>query len=152
MAVKEVFDKAGAKSFCKTSGATGIHIYVPLKAKYEYDIVRNFAHVIVKLVNEKLPKITSLERSPSMRKKKVYLDYLQNSRGQTLAAPYSVRPKPGATVSAPLLWKEVKKGLSPKDFNIVNIFKRLGKTGDVFKGVLGKGIDIEKCLKKLGEI
>lgn len=147
LTVKDVLDKIGADSFCKTSGATGMHIYVPLKAKYEYDVVRDFAHSIVKLVNSKLPAITSLERSPSKRKKKVYLDYLQNSRGQTLAAPYSVRPKPGATVSTPLRWKEVKPGLSPKDFDIKNIFKRLEKIDDVFKGVLGKGINIEKSLR-----
>ena len=150
--VRKVFDKAGAKSFCKTSGATGLHIYVPLKAKYKYEAVREFAHLIVKLVNEKLPGITSMERSPSKRKKKVYLDYLQNSKGQTLAAPYSLRPKPGATVSTPLHWKEVKKGLSPRDFNIKNIFKRLERTGDIFKGVMGKGIDIERCLKNLNKV
>lgn len=149
LTVKKILDKAGADCYCKTSGATGIHIYVPLKAKYKYDVVRNFAYVVVRKVLELLPAITSLERSPSKRKRKVYLDYLQNSRGQTLAAPYSVRPKPGATVSTPLNWREVKPGLCPQDFNMKNIFKRLNKTGDLFKDVLGKGINIEKALKKL---
>jgi bifunctional non-homologous end joining protein LigD len=147
--VKEALDIAGAKSFCKTSGATGLHVYVPLKAKYDYDVAKEFAHVIGKIVNSWIPDFTSLERSPSKRKKKVYLDYLQNRRGQTLAAPYSVRPKPGATVSTPLKWEEVKQGLHPTDFTIKNIFKRLEKTGDLFKGVLGPGIDIEKCIKRL---
>jgi bifunctional non-homologous end joining protein LigD len=149
LSVKEALDIAGAKSFCKTSGATGIHIYVPLKAKYDYDVAKDFAHLIGNIVNGWIPDFTSLERSPSKRKKKVYLDYLQNRKGQTLAAPYSIRPKPGATVSTPLKWEEVKSGLHPSDFTIKNIFKRLEKTGDLFKGVLGAGIDIEKCITVL---
>ena len=148
-AVKQVLDEAGAASYPKTSGATGIHIYVPLKAKYDYDIAKDFALLIARLSNRLVPAFTSLERSPSKRKKKVYLDYLQNRKGQTLAAPYSVRPKPGATVSTPLEWKEVKKGLNPADFTIRTIFKRLQKTGDIFTPVLGKGIDIEKCINRL---
>ena len=79
------------------------------------------------------------------------MDYLQNRRGQTLASVYSLRPKMGATVSTPLLWEEVKKGLSPKQFSIHNIKQRVDKMGDLFKGVLGKGIDLNKCLKNLGE-
>jgi len=147
--VKEVFDEAGTDSYCKTSGATGLHIYVPLDAKYDYDTAVKFAHIIAKLVHSRLPQITSLERSPSKRPKKVYLDYLQNRKGQTLAAPYSVRPRPGAPVSTPLDWTEVKTGLNPVDYNIKTIFKRLERKGDIFKKVLGKSIDIKKCLAKL---
>ncbi|HSD64596.1 MAG TPA: hypothetical protein VLB50_12380, partial [Ignavibacteriaceae bacterium] len=149
LAVKEVLDKAEAESFCKTSGATGLHIYVPLGAKYNYDTAKEFAHIIAKLANATVPKITSLERSPSKRNKKVYLDFLQNRKGQTLAAPYSIRPRPGAPVSTPLLWSEVKAGLDPSNFNIKNIFKRLDKKGDLFKQVLGPGIDINKCINNL---
>ena len=109
-ATKEVLDKAGAVSFCKTSGSTGLHIYVPTDKKYSYDQVKDFAYLVCMLVNEKLPKITTLERSLGKRSKsQIYMDYLQNRRGQTIAAVYSVRPKPGATVSTPLDWKEVKK-------------------------------------------
>jgi bifunctional non-homologous end joining protein LigD len=147
--VKEALDMAGAKSFCKTSGATGMHVYVPLKARYDYDVAKEFAHLIGKIVHGWIPGFTSLERSPAKRKHKVYLDYLQNRKGQTLAAPYSVRPKPGATVSTPLKWEEVKPGLHPSDFTIKNIFKRLNKTGDLFKGVLGAGTDIKKCIRNL---
>jgi len=149
-AVKEVLDKAGAACFCKTSGATGIHIYIPLRAKYDFEIAKEFAHVIAEMVNNMIPKITSIERSPSKRKKKVYIDYLQNRKGQTLAAPYSVRPKPKAPVSTPLEWKELNSIESPEEFTIKTIHKRLKKKGDLFKGVLGKGIDIEKCLRNLG--
>jgi bifunctional non-homologous end joining protein LigD len=147
--VKEVLDIAGAESYCKTSGATGLHIYIPLNAQYPYDFSREFAHLIAQLVYQKIPHITSIKRNPSKRQKKVYLDYLQNRAGQTLAAPYSIRPRQGAPVSTPLKWSEVKIGLDPKDFTIKNIFKRLEKSGDIFKGVLGKGIDIAHCISKL---
>jgi DNA primase len=102
------------------------------------------------MVTEKLPGLTTLERSLSKRKKnQIYVDYLQNRIGQTLASAYSVRPKPGATVSAPLEWDEVKPGLTPQDFNIKNIFNRLEEKGDLFKGVLGKGVDMHKALQKM---
>lgn len=149
---KELFDKAGAESFCKTSGATGLHIYVPMKKKYSYEQVKDFAHLVCILAQTQLPLTTSLERSLSKRNKKhIYLDYLQNRRGQTIAAPYCLRPKKGAPVSMPLKWTEVKKGLSPLDFNIHNALKRLEKTGDIFSGVFGKGIDMEKCIKRLNK-
>jgi bifunctional non-homologous end joining protein LigD len=151
-AIKEVLDKAGATSFPKTSGATGIHIYVPLGAKYTYDQARDFAHIVAVHAHELLPGITSLERNLSKRgKDHIYIDYLQNSKGQTLACAYSIRPKPGATVSTPLDWSEVKKGLLPTDFTIKNIAKRIEKKGDLFSGALLKGIDMAKCLKKLEE-
>lgn len=152
VAVHKVLDSVKIPNFCKTSGATGLHIYVPMGAKYTYEQAKQFAHLIAILVNRKLPNITSLERHPAKRQKKVYLDYLQNNKGQTLAAPYSVRPKSGATVSTPLEWKEVKKGLSPQDFNIKNIFARIKKKGDLWKPVLGKGIDLKSTLKRMEKI
>jgi bifunctional non-homologous end joining protein LigD len=79
----------------------------------------------------------------------IYIDHLQNRRGQTISSVYSLRPKEGATVSMPLKWSEVKPGLSPLDFTIYNSLKRIEKTGNIFKAVLGKGIDLEKCLKRL---
>lgn len=149
LATKEVLDKAGATSYCKTSGATGLHIYVPLHAAYTYDQARSFAEIIASLTQEKLPAITTLERSLSKRKNRIYIDYLQNKRGQTLAAVYSLRPVPGASVSTPLLWKEVKRGLHPSDFTLHTTLKRIEKKGDLFNGVLKEKTNIEKCLKKL---
>jgi len=149
--VNSVLQKAKAEGFCKTSGATGIHVYVPMGRKYAYDQVRAFGQVVATLVQEALPEFTSLERSLKKRgRKNIYIDYLQNSRGQTLASAYSLRPKPGAPVSTPLEWKELKPGLYPAQFNIKNIFSRLEKKGDLFKPVLGKGIDLAKSLKLLG--
>lgn len=151
-AFKKVLDKAGAKSFCKTSGSTGLHIYVPMKKKYGYEEVKNFALLLCTMVNEMIPAFTTLERNLKKRgNKKIYLDYLQNRSGQTISSVYSLRPKNGATVSMPLYWKEVKKGLMPNQFTIFNSAKIISKRADVFKGVLGVATNIENCLKKLNE-
>ncbi len=147
--VKKVCDELGIPSYPKTSGATGIHVYVPMGAKYDYEAVKEFAHLIVTMVNKRMPKVTTLERSLKKRPKGVYLDYLQNRRGQTLACVYSLRPKPGAPVSTPLKWTELKHGLKPTDFNIKNIEKRLKKVGDLWKPVMGNGVDMKKVLGRL---
>ncbi|MEP7279328.1 MAG: non-homologous end-joining DNA ligase [Bacteroidota bacterium] len=145
----ELLEKAGAAFYCKTSGATGMHVFVPLQAKYDYGQVRSFAEIIATRVQEQLPGFTSLERSLSKRGEKIYIDYLQNSKGQTVAAPYSVRPVPGAQVSAPVLWNEVKKGLHPSQFTIFNIEKRIQKLGDIFYMAIKKSISLRACLKKI---
>ncbi len=149
--VKEILDKAGAPSFCKTSGASGLHIYVPTAKKYTYEQVKDFAYLICMMASDQIPEFTTLERNLQKRgSKHIYMDYLQNRKGQTIACVYSLRPKPGATVSTPLLWKEVKSGLTPHDFTIKNIVERVKKMGDIFTPILGKGIDLNKCLKNLG--
>jgi bifunctional non-homologous end joining protein LigD len=146
LATKKVCDAFELDCYCKTSGATGIHVYMPLGAKYSYTIARNMAHLISQKVHELLPGITSLERAPQKRKKKVYPDFLQNSRGQTLAAPYSVRPRPGAPVSTPLEWGEVNAKLNPAAFTIKTILKRVEKKGDLWKPVLGTGVNLKKAI------
>jgi bifunctional non-homologous end joining protein LigD len=146
---KKILDAAGVLSCCKTSGSTGLHIYIPLGAKYTYEQSKEFARVIVKLVHAELPAFTTIERKTADRQRKMYLDFLQNRPQATIAAPYSLRPKPGATVSMPLHWEEVKKGLQMKDFTIKNAIARIQQEGDLFKPVLGKAINMEKALKKL---
>lgn len=148
-AVKQVLDSFKIPSCCKTSGSTGMHIYIPLGANCTYDQSRMLAEVLVHMVHDEIPDFTSLERNPKKRKGKIYLDYLQNRAIQTIAAPYSLRPKPGATVSAPLHWDEVKAGLSISDFNIFNMIDRVKEVGDLFKPALGKGINLTQLLKKI---
>jgi bifunctional non-homologous end joining protein LigD len=148
-AVHEVLKKAGADAYCKTSGATGMHVYIPTQKKYTYDQVKDFAELICLFTNELVPNFTSMERNLKKRGNMIYLDHLQNRRGQTISTVYSLRPKPGATVSTPLDWNEVKPGLTPFDFNLTTILKRLEKKGDLFSGILGKGIDLKKCLRAL---
>lgn len=146
--VKSVLDSLDVPSYPKTSGSTGMHIYIPLAAKYTYDQSQMFGRLIANLVHEQIPGFTSVERQIKNREGKMYIDFLQNRPGATLAGPYSLRPKAGATVSMPLHWDEVKPGLTMRDFTIFNTIDRLKDTGDLFKGVLGKGIDLEKTITK----
>ncbi|WP_312994401.1 DNA ligase D [Chryseobacterium flavum] len=151
--VNEVLNSIKIKGYCKTSGSTGIHVYIPMGGNYDFDQVKDFAHILMKQVNKNLPKITTLERSLQKRaSNKIYLDYLQNRTGQTLASAYSLRPKEGASVSMPLDWNELKAGIKPTDFNINNALERIKEKGDLFKPVLGKGIDMMKALEALQEL
>lgn len=145
--VHEILEKYSINSYCKTSGSRGLHIFIPTGAKYEYETCRLFAEFIARETNAQLPGITSVIRTKSQRKKKVYVDFLQNSRGQTIAAPYSVRPKPGATVSTPLDWKEVNEQLDMKDFHIGNTVSRLKKKGDLWANIYKDKNDLKAVLK-----
>lgn len=149
LVVKQVADEWKIPTYPKTSGKTGLHVFIPLGAKYTYDQAKNLAHLLVLEVNARLPETTSVERMPGKRKHKIYLDFLQNREGQTLASPYSVRPTQEASVSMPLHWEEVKKGLKPTDFTIQNAPARLKRTGDLWKPVMGKGIDLKTTLKRI---
>ncbi len=148
-ALREMFGIARIESFCKTSGKRGLHIYIPLQPKYSFEQARMFAELISVKLQEKLPNLISLERDPDKRRGKVYIDYLQNRKGQTTACVYSVRPVDGAAVSTPLKWEEVNSKLNPKNFHIKNILKRIDKVGDLWKDMLGRGISIEKALKSI---
>lgn len=148
-ATKKVLDSLKITGYPKTSCSTGIHIYIPLAAQYSYEECQLFGRLIATHVHEQLPAFTSIERMTNNRKGKIYVDFLQNRAKATLAAPYAVRPKPGATVSMPLHWEEVKKGLKMSNFNITNALARIKAEGDIFKPVLGKGVDIAKALTEL---
>ncbi len=149
LAVRRVLEDAGAQCLCKTSGKTGLHLCVPLGAQYDFALARQFAELVANIVNGLLPKTTSVIRSPALRQERVYLDYLQNRYGQTIAAPYCVRPVPGACVSAPLAWTEVRKTLNPARFTIRTMVKRLNRVGDLWGPILGSGVDIRQCLDRL---
>lgn len=144
---KEVFDRMKLDAYIKTSGSKGLHIYCYLGAKYDYDFVRMFAEYTANLIHNELPGITSVERNPAKRKNKTYIDFLQNRRGQTVACPYSVRPKPGATVSAPLHWHEVNKSLKLSDYTIFNMPERVKKTEDPWKKITHNKADLKRALE-----
>ncbi len=152
LVTKKILDAVGVKSYPKTSGSTGLHIYIPLGAKYSYHDSKEFARIIARLVHEELLSYTTVERKTADRGGKMYIDFLQNRPQATVAAPYSLRPKPGAPVSMPLHWDEVKKGLKITDHNITNAIARLKETGDIFKPVLGKGINLPQVLKKIEKL
>ena len=132
--VKEVCDELGLQSFPKTSGSSGMHIYLPLKPRNEYDRVAEFARLLAAEVANRVPKIATIERSIAKRKAdQVYVDAMQNARGKSLAAVLTARAKPKATVSMPLTWKQVEKGVKISDFTIKNVPEVLGKKGNPWK-------------------
>jgi len=149
LVTKQILDAIDVSAHCKTSGSTGLHIYIPLGAKYTYEDSREFGRSIVKLVHAEIPSFTSIERKTADRQGKMYLDFLQNRPQATVAAPYSLRPKPFAPVSMPLHWEEVKKGLKITDHNLKNAIPRLREVGDLFKGAIGKGINMKKAITKM---
>jgi bifunctional non-homologous end joining protein LigD len=151
-AIRKVMEQAGGEAFCKTSGKRGLHVYLPLGAQYSDEIAKQVAELIARIVNARQPATTSLIRNPRLRQGRVYLDYLQNGKGKTLAAPYSVRPWPKATVSTPLKWAEVRKGLDPSKFTIRTLAKRLRTVGDLWKPVLGPGPDMSAVVERLASL
>ena len=146
---KEVFDRMKLDVFIKTSGSKGLHIYCYLGAKYDYDFTKMFAEYTANIIHDELPDITSVERSPAKRRNKTYIDFLQNRRGQTIACPYSVRPKPGATVSAPLYWSEVDNNLKLSDYTINSMRERVKNTDDPWKNLTKNKADLKKALELL---
>ncbi len=146
---KEIFDRMKLDAFIKTSGSKGLHIYCYLGAKYDYDFVKMFAEYTANLIHDELPDTTSVERSPAKRKNRIYIDFLQNRHGQTIACPYSVRPKPGATVSTPLHWNEVTDNLKLSDYSIFNTVERVKKTDDPWKDLTKTKADLKKALELL---
>ena len=131
LVVKEVSDEIGLQAFPKTSGSSGIHIYVPLKPTNEYDKVAEFARLFASEVARRAPKIATVERTIAKRKStQVYVDWMQNARGKSLAAVFTARAKPKAPVSMPLTWNQIEKGVKIQDFTIVNVPALLKKNGD----------------------
>lgn len=152
LVIKEILDGIAVPGYCKTSGATGLHIYIPLAEKYDYDEAKTFAEIMAVIAHNRIPDITSIERVVAKRNNKVYIDFLQNRKGQTIAAPYSVRPQKMATVSAPLRWEEVNERLTPQMFTIMNAPERFEKTGDLWQPILKKGVELRKALKSMEKL
>jgi bifunctional non-homologous end joining protein LigD len=133
LVVKEVADEIGLQAFPKTSGSSGIHIYVPLKPTNEYDKVSEFARLFASEVAQRAPKIATVERTIAKRKStQVYVDWMQNARGKSLASVFTARAKPKATVSMPLTWKQIGNGVKIEDFTITNVPELLKKKGDAW--------------------
>jgi bifunctional non-homologous end joining protein LigD len=129
--VKEVADEIGLTAFPKTSGSSGIHIYIPLKSANGYEKVAEFAKLFSGEVARRGPRIATLERTIAKRKvDQVYVDWMQNARGKSLASVFTARAKTGATVSMPLTWKQVEQGVKIADFNITNVQGLIKKAGN----------------------
>jgi bifunctional non-homologous end joining protein LigD len=149
--VKTALDELHLRAYPKTSGASGIHVYLPiLENRFTYDEVRVFAQAVASIVVARRRDIATIERVVRKRKKgTIYVDFLQNVRGKTVASVYSPRAEIGAPVATPLKWEEIRRPLDPKDYNIRTVFERLDRYGDLFKPVLSDRQDITPFLKAL---
>ncbi|MCH5683471.1 hypothetical protein LWM68_03760 [Niabella sp. W65] len=149
LATKQVLDECGVRSYCKTSGSSGLHVFVPMGNKYDYELVKNFAHLTAMKVTELLPDFTTLERN---LKKEVPAKYTwttcKTGVGKPLPVPIVYGRKRGHRFH-PFRLERSEKGLHPSQFDIYTVPKRVAATGDIFKPVLGRGADIMKCLKKM---
>jgi bifunctional non-homologous end joining protein LigD len=147
--VKAALDALGLESFVKTSGADGIHVLVPVERRHTFDDTRHFAEIVAGAIARSHRGLATTEWSKAKRRG-VLIDANQNGEGKTIASVYSVRPKPGAPVSTPLRWSEVKQGLDPKLFTMAATLERVRKYGDLFEGVLKTKQRLDKALAALG--
>jgi bifunctional non-homologous end joining protein LigD len=146
--VKEALDAVGLESFCKTSGADGIHVLVPVERRHTYDDTRQFAEIVAGALAVTHRGLVTTEWSKSKRRG-VLIDANQNGEGKTIASVYSVRPKAGAPVSTPLRWEEVDESLDPAAFAMDVVRQRIAEHGDLFEGVLKTKQSLAKALKAL---
>jgi len=145
----DVLDELELPSYVKTSGATGLHIVLPLGARYDYEVTRTFARLLATIGVEEEPAISTIARPLRARGGKVYIDWGQNGHGQTIVAPFSVRPLPGAPVACPLRWEEVTSRPDPARFTIKTAPARFEKVGDPLAPVRSGAIDVTATLKRL---
>jgi bifunctional non-homologous end joining protein LigD len=143
--VGEELQALGVTGVPKTSGADGLHVYVPLPPGTPYEAGRLFCQIVATVVAQKHPREASVERTVSARGRRVYVDYLQNILGKTLATAYSARASDYAGVSTPLTWKEVHRGVRREDFTISTVAERLARVGDLWAGLRSaKGADLSR--------
>jgi bifunctional non-homologous end joining protein LigD len=148
--IHDVCDEIGLPSFAKTSGSSGIHVLIPLGGRLTYEQSKTLAELLARVAVAERTDIATLTRNPERRAGKVYVDFLQNGHGKLLAAPFTVRPRAGATVSAPLKWTEVKKGLTIERHTIESLPKRMKRLGkDPLAPVLELEPDLLGALERL---
>ncbi len=154
LATRDVLTRIGLESYPKTSGSRGLHVYVPIKPAYSYQEVARFSERVATIVAVENDEAATVERSlRNRRPEQIYVDYMQNARGKSVVAPYSVRPRAGASVSAPLTWDEIKRQkFTPQSFTIKNMMRRIEQKGDLFKPVLTKRQSLDAAFEKLKEL
>lgn len=133
--LREILQHLGLRGYAKTSGATGIHVYIPLERRYDYALCAEFVRRLGLVLRTQAPELVTLERMVRKRTGRVYVDYLQNALGKTLVSVYSTRPKPGAPVSFPISWDDLPY-VHPGDFNLRSVPDLLAQDGDSFSAVL----------------
>jgi bifunctional non-homologous end joining protein LigD len=148
--VKAALDVLGLRCYAKTSGATGMQIYVPIEPRFTHDEVREFVRLIGLMIKKADPDRVTMQWEVRTRTGKVFIDHNMNRSGANIAAVYSMRPEPGATVSTPVTWDEVERGVRPSDFTINTIWPRLKKAGDLFRPVISEPQDLRPAMDALG--
>jgi bifunctional non-homologous end joining protein LigD len=149
--LKDLLDSLSLSSFVKTTGKTGLHIYVPILRQFDYDTVRAACETLGKFLVQQHPKDITMEWSVEKRKGKIFFDHNQNARGKTLASLYSPRPSPEGAVSMPVRWDEIRN-VYPPDFTILNGHERVAKAGDLWANIIGAKHDLETMLGALEDI
>src|SRR5271168_1468382 len=148
--VAAVLREVALEPCLKTSGQMGIHVVVGLASKYTYEQAKMFSELVAQVVVNRIPAIATINRNPRTRNGRVYIDYLQLGHGKTIAAPFSVRPMPGAPVSAPMTWKELKPSLDPGVYNIATMPARMARIKrDPFLDAIEKHASLEDALPHL---
>lgn len=138
----EALDRMGISSIPKTSGATGVQIYVPIEAgRYTFEKLRSVGQFVGEYLTQTYPRLFTIERLKKNRGDLIYVDYLQHWLGKTLSAPYTPRARPHATLSTPLLWTEVQQNVNPRDYNLLTIGDRLEREGDLIDRVAPQSLD-----------
>jgi bifunctional non-homologous end joining protein LigD len=140
--LKDMLDGLGLTGFVKTTGRTGLHIYVPIKRTLDYHATHTVSETLARFLAQQHPREVTVEWAVDKRKGKVFADYNQNVRGKTLASIYSPRVLPWAAVSMPLRWEEVGRGVFPTDFTILTAPERLRQVGDLWAGILDAKHDL----------
>jgi DNA ligase D-like protein (predicted ligase)/DNA ligase D-like protein (predicted polymerase)/DNA ligase D-like protein (predicted 3'-phosphoesterase) len=148
--VRAVLDVLGLESYPKTSGATGVQIYVPIEPGYSYQQVRDFVGTVGHMIERADREHVTMAWKIANRTGKVFIDHNMNREGANISAVYSMRPEPLATVSTPLVWDELEDGITPQDFRIDNAFERWNRVGDLFAGVLREQQDLSTALEAVG--
>jgi bifunctional non-homologous end joining protein LigD len=150
MHVKAALEALGLRGYPKTSGATGVQIYVPVTPGYSYDQVRDFVGTVGRMIERADRDRVTMAWQISKRTGKVFVDHNMNRSGANISAVYSLRPEPGASVSTPLTWDEVEAGVTPRDFRIDNVLERFARVGDLFEGVRTEPQDLTQALEAVG--
>jgi bifunctional non-homologous end joining protein LigD len=149
--LKKILDELGLRAYPKTSGMTGVHVYLPVaEHTINYREATMFAEAIAKVLTQRMPEKATTIRSIRQRESgKVYVDAFQNGRGKTLVGVYSLRAQPNAPLSTPVKWTELEKAIHSSEFNIESVPKRIKKAGDLFEPVLSDKQDIRHLIRAL---
>ncbi|MGQ0766995.1 MAG: non-homologous end-joining DNA ligase [Gemmatimonadota bacterium] len=147
--VRELLKELGLESHVKTSGSRGFHIVIPLASRTTFGESGRFSEALASELVRRDPRNLTLEFSKADRGSRILVDVLRNRPGATFASAYAVRPRPGAPVSAPVTWDEVKAGVHPTDFTLRSMVERLASVGDLWSGLYDRGQRLESALDRL---